>query len=142
MKKIKSTVFLLLIFQLSVNLNLNAQTKSASEQKNWKVRIANIEVDTMYLEKYKIAVKEHTAAALQKEPGVLMLYAVFEKARPGKVTVFEVYKDEAAYQLHIKTAHFLKYKSGTKHMVKSLVLTDVQPIALGIKPEFVKQLKQ
>jgi quinol monooxygenase YgiN len=99
------------------------------------VRIAKIEVDSAQLENYKAALKEHAEAAVSKEPGVLTLYAVYDKERPTNVTVFEIYASVAAYQSHIQTPHFLKYKSTVKDMVKSLVLTDVVPIALETKPK-------
>ncbi|MFT3675449.1 MAG: antibiotic biosynthesis monooxygenase [Chitinophagaceae bacterium] len=71
--------------------------------------------------------------AVQKEPGVLMLYAVAEKQQPTHITVFEIYASRAAYESHIKTAHFLKYKATVEGMVKSLELIDVTPIALESK---------
>jgi quinol monooxygenase YgiN len=98
------------------------------------VRIAKIVIDSAQLENYRAALKEHAAAAVSKEPGVLTLYAVYDKERPANVTVFEIYASVPAYQSHIQTAHFLKYKSTVKDMVKSLVLTDVVPIALETKP--------
>jgi quinol monooxygenase YgiN len=99
------------------------------------VRIAKIVVDSNQLENYKAAVKEHAEAAISKEPGVLTLYAVYDKEQPTNVTVFEIYASVDAYKLHIQTAHFLKYKTTVKDMVKSLVLTDVVPIALEAKPK-------
>lgn len=97
------------------------------------VRIAKIIVDSTQLDNYNAAVKEHAEAAVGKEPGVLTLYAVYDKNEPTHITVFEIYADVAAYENHIKTAHFLKYKATVKNMVKSLVLTDVVPIALQAK---------
>ncbi|GAA4729543.1 putative quinol monooxygenase [Flavisolibacter ginsenosidimutans] len=105
---------------------------SAQEQSPY-VRIAKITVDSAQLENYKSALKEHAEAAVRKEPGVLTLYAVYDKDHPTNVTVFEIYASVSAYQSHIKTQHFLKYKSTVKDMVKSLVLTDVVPIALEAK---------
>lgn len=97
------------------------------------VRIAKIVVDSSQLENYKAALKEHAEAAVSEEPGVLTLYAVYDKAQPTNVTVFEIYASVPAYQSHILTKHFLKYKATVKDMVKSLVLTDVVPIALQAK---------
>jgi quinol monooxygenase YgiN len=71
---------------------------------------------------------------IQKERGVLVMYAVAEKLRPTRVHILEVYADKLAYENHLKTPHFLKYKEASKTMIKSLILTDVQPIALGSKP--------
>jgi quinol monooxygenase YgiN len=98
------------------------------------VRIARIVVDSTHLDSYKAALKEHAEAAVSKEPGVLTLYAVYDKDQATQVTVFEIYANMPAYEFHIQTPHFLKYKNTVKDMVKSLVLTDVVPIALETKP--------
>jgi quinol monooxygenase YgiN len=86
---------------------------------------------------YRAALAGHTQTALKVEPGVLSLQAVYDQAQPNQVTVFEVYASEKAYQAHLKTPHFLKYKSETLKMVKSLELIEAAPIALGIKPELL-----
>jgi len=114
------------------------QTQAIAQQNNRKVRIANIEIDSAYVGEYRAALAEHAQVAVQVEPGVLALQAVYDKAHPTKVTVFEVYASEQAYQLHLKTPHFLKYKNGTLKMVKSLELVEVAPIAIEIKPELMK----
>src|SRR5581483_2074489 len=72
------------------------------------MRIARIVVDSAQLESYRDALNEGITAAVDKEPGVLSLSAVYEKDHPTHVTVFEVYADEAAYQSRIQTAHFLQ----------------------------------
>ena len=104
-----------------------------AQRQNQYIRIANIVIDTAQLESYRYALKEHAEAAVSKETGVLSLYSVYDKDNPANVTVFEIYESEDAYKTHIKTPHFLKYKTTVKDMVKSLVLTDVIPIALETK---------
>ena len=97
------------------------------------IRIAKIIIDARQLEPYKAALSEHAKAAVSNEAGVLSLYAVYEKNKPTHVTVFEIYASVDAYNFHIQTSHFLKYKATVKNMVKSLTLTDVIPIALETK---------
>lgn len=97
------------------------------------IRIAKIKIDPASIEQYNAAVKEQAEAAVRTEPGVLMLYAVNDKKDATNVTVFEIYKDNEAYQSHIQTAHFKKYKTGTAKMVKSLELIDVNAIAMESK---------
>jgi len=104
-----------------------------AQSKTQVVRIAKLQIDSAQLAEYTAALKENAEASMRGEPGVLTLYAVAEKKDPTRITVFEIYADTAAYQSHIKTAHFLKYKSSTKGMVKSLELVDVVPIALEAK---------
>ncbi|WP_291207818.1 putative quinol monooxygenase [Dyadobacter sp.] len=109
------------------------------QSKEWMVRMAKIEIDSAYLEPYKAAIREHTQAAIANEPGVLTLYAMYDKARPTHVTVLEIYASKDAYQAHLKTPHFQKYKAGTLKMVKSLELIDVDPIAFGAKPNILER---
>jgi quinol monooxygenase YgiN len=106
---------------------------AAAQPKSLVVRIAKLQVDAAKLESYKLALKEHAETAVRVEPGVLTLYAVYEKKNPTHVTVFEIYASQEAYKLHLETPHFKKYKSTTKDMVKSLELIETVPIALEAK---------
>lgn len=92
------------------------------------VRLAKIEVDSLQLQSYKSFLKEEIETSLRVEPGVLTLYALFEKQHPTKLTILEIYADTTAYQAHIKTPHFLKYKTGTAKMVKYLELVATDPL--------------
>lgn len=130
----KIAKYLTYLFILITMILLNIQTAAAQKDAR-KFRIARIEVFPRYVDQYKTAPAEHAKTAVQAEPGVLTLQAVYDQANPAQVMVFEVYASEAAYQMHLKTSHFLKYKNGTLKMVKSLELIEVEPIAIAIKPE-------
>jgi quinol monooxygenase YgiN len=123
-----------LIITIVMGILVNNNNSSAQTSSNY-VRIANLVIDSTKLEEYKKALKEHAETAVKVEPGVIMLYAVYEKEQPTHVSVFEIYADEKAYQFHIKQPHFLKYKDTVKNMVKSLQLVDVLPIALAFKKQ-------
>ncbi|MBO9620919.1 MAG: antibiotic biosynthesis monooxygenase [Niabella sp.] len=137
MKKKKSHSVLFLI----VLLMLFMETTATAQQQNRMIRVAKIEVDSTYLNQYKAAVAEHTRAAVQSEPGVLGLYAMYEKEHPTRVTILEIYASKEAYQEHLKTPHFLKYKTGTLKMVKSLQLIDMDPIAFAAKTAVLDSAK-
>ncbi len=107
--------------------------KVVAQQQAPLVRMARIVVDSSRLADYRSALKEGIEAAVRIEPGVLSLYAVYEKDRPTHVTVMEVYADQSAYRAHLQTEHFKKYKRITKDMVRSLELVDVVPIGLEKK---------
>jgi 4-carboxymuconolactone decarboxylase len=98
-----------------------------------KVRLSRIVVDSTHLTRYKALLQEEVQASMLKEPGVLTLYAVFEQKRPNHLTILEMYATEAAYQAHIKTPHFLKYKQGTVAMVQELELLDMDPLIPKLK---------
>ena len=92
------------------------------------VRLSKIEVYPQYLDEYIQYVTEVGEISLRTEPGVLTMYAVGEKENPCQITILETYASREAYDKHIASAHFQKYKQGTLHMVKSLELTDQTPL--------------
>lgn len=92
------------------------------------VRLSKIEVRPEYLDEYMRFATEVGEISLRTEPGVLTMYAVAERENPCRITILETYASRAAYEKHIASAHFQKYKQGTLHMVQSLELTDQTPL--------------
>ena len=94
------------------------------------IRIAELEIDPGQLERYKALLAEEIEASVRLEPGVLFLYAVSVSGSPEQVRVVEGYADQAAYEAHLTTPHFLKYKMKTAAMVLALPLLPADPVAL------------
>lgn len=92
------------------------------------VRLSKIEVYPEHIEEYMKYAAEVGEVSLRTEPGVLTMYAVSEKDNPCHVTILETYANREAYEKHIASPHFRKYKEGTLHMVKSLTLSDQTPV--------------
>ena len=105
----------------------------AEEAQGPYVRLAELEIDPAQLESFQSAVKEGVETAVRIEPGVLVLYAVAEKDNPTRIRVFEMYTDANAYQAHLETPHFKKFRATTDKMVMSRKLLDAVPIVLGAK---------
>ena len=76
-------------------------TAAAQENQTMIVRLAEIEVYPQYLKEYLEFANER---------------------------ILEIYASEEAYQQHLKTDHFQKYKQGTLHMVKDLKLPTMKPL--------------
>ena len=95
--------------------------------------MAKLVIDSTQLESYKAILKKGIETAVQVEAGVLTLYAVFEKDNPTHITILEIYASKEAYEAHLQTPHFQKYKTATMNMVKSLELVESIPIVPGMK---------
>ena len=121
--KIKYFISLLIIMTSIVT-----QAQKLEMQPDGIVRLSKIEVYPEYLEEYLQYALEVGEVSLQTEPGVLTMYPVADKDNPCHITILETYASEEAYKNHIASHHFQKYKQGTLHMVKTLVLTDVIPL--------------
>jgi len=125
--KPKKIYFLLLL------LTLFDSKKMFAQENKQMVRIAKLVIDTNQLGSYKAALTEEIKISARLEPGVLTLFAVEEKGNPSHITILEIYGNEEAYKAHLKTPHFIKYKTTTKEMVKSLELVEVTPLVPEMK---------
>lgn len=114
-------IFAMMLMQLPIQI-------ATAQEKGQIVRLAKLVIDSVHLDSYKVFLKEGIETALREEPGVLTLYAVSEKENPTHFTILETYASPEAYQEHIQTPHFLKYKNGTLHMVKYLELIETVPL--------------
>lgn len=102
---------------------------SAVSPANNLVRLSKITVDPAQLDAYNAYLKEEIEASMRLEPGVLTLYATADKKQPNKITILEIYADREAYEKHIQTPHFQKYKQGTLSMVEELELDGYNSLA-------------
>ena len=100
------------------------------------VRIAEIEVYPQYLKEYLEFANEVDRLSVEREPGVVCLFPMQSAEDSTQIRILEIYASEEAYQSHIKTDHFQKYKQGTLHMVKDLKLPSMKPL----DPETMKQI--
>lgn len=98
------------------------------------VRMAEIEIDPTHLEAYRRLLAEEIEASVRLENGVLALNAVAIKGSPEKIRILEIYANQTAYEAHLQTPHFLKYKESVAGMVTSLTLIEVEPVMMRSKP--------
>ena len=113
------TVFALLLISFDV---------AFAQEQQMMVRISEIQVDANYLEQYKAILQEEAEASVRLEPGVIAIFPMYQKESDTDFRILEIYAGREAYESHLKTPHFQKYKSATIHMVKSLKLIDMQTI--------------
>ena len=102
-------------------------------------RIAEIEVKPEFLDAYLAAAADVGATSVREEPGVLCIYPMQDAEKPTSIRIVEIYRDEAAYQAHLATPHFLRYKTGTPHMIESLRLAPMRPLDPSIFPDVFRK---
>ncbi len=119
------TVAAVLSCWLLVATALNAQSKSVGRNDGIMVRISEIEIHSQYLEEYQSILKEEAGASVRLEPGVIAIFPMNGQANPTDIRILEIYTNREAYEAHLKTPHFQRYKTTTLKMVKSLKLMDM-----------------
>ena len=113
-------ILVALMFLLSINM--------VAQTNNMIIRISEIEIDSSYLQEYKNILQIEAKASVQKESGVVAIFPMYQKENPAQIRILEIYSNKSAYESHIKSPHFLKYKASTLKMVKSLRLIDMNSI--------------
>ena len=120
----------ILISFLLTSQNMPAQTN------NMIIRISEIEIDSSYLEEYNNILQLESMASVQKEPGVIAIFPMYQKEDPTQIRILEIYLNKSAYENHIRSPHFQKYKTSTLNMVKSLKLVDMN----SLDPETMNEI--
>jgi quinol monooxygenase YgiN len=91
-----------------------AAREAAPGSSGLMVRMAELEIDLAQLDAYKAILAEEQEASVRLEPGVLMLHSVALADSPTSIRLLEVYASRRAYEAHIQSPHFLKYKTSTR----------------------------
>lgn len=105
------------------------------------IRVAEIEIDSASFDEYITILKEEAEASIQLEPGVLCIYPMYQKGHPTQIRLLEIYANREAYEAHLKTPHFLHYKTTTMPMVKSLNLVDMEAIDKETMSSIFRKIK-
>jgi quinol monooxygenase YgiN len=112
-----------------------------AQDQGMMVRISEIEVDAKYLEQYKAILKDEAEASVRLEPSVIAIFPMYQREKDTEFRILEMYANREAYEAHLKTPHFQKYKSGTLHIVKSLKLVDMHTLDAATMVRIFKKLK-
>ena len=121
-------IIMLFAFVLPITVVAQEKATSVNSYETMIVRLAEIEVYPEHLQEYLKFANEVDRLSVEREPGVVCLFPMQSAEDSTQIRILEIYASEEAYQSHIKTEHFQKYKQGTLHMVKSLKLPTMQPL--------------
>lgn len=132
-----STKYNRFILALILTLNISA----INAQQDMMVRIAEIEIHPEYLHEYTDILKKEAAASIQKETGVIAIFPMFKQKQHHQIRIIEIYANKDAYEAHLKTAHFLHYKTSTSKMVKSLKLVEMEALDKQTMSSIFKKLQ-
>jgi quinol monooxygenase YgiN len=120
---------------------LLASTPISAQTKDMMIRIAELEIDSNYLQEYNTILQEESRASVLLEKGVIVIFPMYQKENPTQIRLLEIYANRAAYEAHLKTLHFLKYKASTQKMVKSLKLIDMDSLDPQTMGEIFRKIK-
>jgi len=107
---------------------------AGAREQQMLVRISEIEIFPQYFQEYQRILIEEAEASVRLDPGVLSIFPLVQEDNPTQVRILEIYASHDAYQSHINSPHFQKYKTSTLEMVKSLRLVDMSVMDIETMP--------
>ena len=78
------------------------------------VIIAPIQIKPGFKDQFIAAVTEDAQGSVRDEPGCLRFDVIQDAIDVNRIWLYEVYKDEAAFQAHTQAPHFLKFRDTIK----------------------------
>ena len=77
------------------------------------VIVAPIQIKPGYKDQFIEAVVEDARSSVANEPGCLRFDVIQDANDANRIWLYEVYKDEAAFQAHLQAPHLLKFRDTT-----------------------------
>ena len=72
--------------------------------------VAPIQIKEAFKDQYIKGMRENAQRSVNDEPGCLRFDVVQDANDENRIWLYEVYKDEAAFQAHTQTPHFTKFR--------------------------------
>ena len=69
------------------------------------------------LEPFLILIKENARTSLAEEPGCDRFDVLIEKNSPNHIVLYEIYKDRAAFDFHLKSRHYAEFSTASQRYV-------------------------
>jgi (4S)-4-hydroxy-5-phosphonooxypentane-2,3-dione isomerase len=76
-------------------------------------------------------VSENARASVADEPGCRRFDVLVPEGQRNRVTLYEIYDDRAAFEAHLRTAHFQRFDAATEALIAS---KEVIELSLHLEP--------
>jgi (4S)-4-hydroxy-5-phosphonooxypentane-2,3-dione isomerase len=92
------------------------------------ILLVHAEVRPELLAEFREAIQDNAARSIAHDAGCLRFDVSEVDGSPTKFVFYEVYRDEASWQAHRMSPHFLAYKKVADRALVSRGLTRLQPL--------------
>lgn len=83
------------------------------------VIIVDFEIEEGQIDAFMPLMTENAAASLRDEPGCQQFDVCRDPEDPGRVFLYELYDDSAAFEAHLGMPHFKSFDAATRDMIRS-----------------------
>ncbi len=68
---------------------------------------------------FRALMDENARASMRMEPGCRRFDVIEPHGEPGRILLYEIYDDEAAFQAHCRSAHFASFDAESAPLVET-----------------------
>jgi len=79
-----------------------------------RVLVVKIQIRPEFRERFMASMLDDARGSTRDEPGCLRFDVIQDEADPNRIYLYEVYRDEAAFEEHLKAPHFVKWRDTVK----------------------------
>ena len=80
---------------------------------------------------FRALIDANADASIRDEPGCLQFDVLEPEGEAGRVLLYEIYSDRAAFDAHLKTGHFQLFNDGSADLVLSKQVTRCDLVCSG-----------
>jgi len=78
------------------------------------VLVVTIDIKPQFKDRFMAEMLDDARGSVRDEPGCLRFDVIQDEKEPNRIYLYEVYADRAAFDVHMTTPHFLKWKSAVQ----------------------------
>lgn len=83
-------------------------------------------LQTGALDPFLALIKDNAKKSLELEPGCHRFDVLVQKGMPDHILLYEIYTDRAAFDVHLKSAHFAAFNKASAPYVREKKVTEFE----------------
>jgi quinol monooxygenase YgiN len=95
------------------------------------VVVVDFEIKPDVIDPFRRLIRDNARRSVNDEPGCRQFDVCVDPTKPTSIFLYEVYDDRAAFDAHLKTAHFKEFDAATASMLANKqvrLLSRVEPV--------------
>ncbi|MGE0444873.1 MAG: putative quinol monooxygenase [Vicinamibacterales bacterium] len=93
------------------------------------ILLVEVDVRPELLDEFRAAIQDNAARSVERDDGCLRFDVAVDTEARNRFVLLEVYTNEAAWQAHRQSAHFLDYKSVADRALVSRKIRRLEPVS-------------
>ncbi|HEY7062066.1 MAG TPA: putative quinol monooxygenase [Chloroflexota bacterium] len=89
--------------------------------------VVSLRVKPEARERFLAGIKENAASSVRDEPGCLRFDVLEDQADPNHFLLYEIYRDDAAFEAHRQAPHFARWRQIAEEVLTEQGATRLAP---------------